>query len=209
MKNTKQKNTARSVRKAALKQTPSQTIGPYFAYCLTPEQYGYDLASVTHPQLADITAKGEQIIITGKVYDGEGNSCDDSMLEFWQCDSKGKYVATVEEAKKAGFRGYGRVGTGDNEEHIYKIRTIKPKGIKGQAPYINVIIFMRGMLNHQYTRIYFSDEKEANLKDHVLNLAPKTRRSTLIAKRKSAGGLTVYHFDIHMQGKKETIFFDV
>jgi protocatechuate 3,4-dioxygenase alpha subunit len=24
-----------------LRQTPSQTVGPYFAYGLSPEQYGY------------------------------------------------------------------------------------------------------------------------------------------------------------------------
>lgn len=159
--------------------------------------------------MADTTTKGEQIIVTGKVYDGDGNSCDDCMLEFWQCDSKGKYVKTVDEAKKAGFRGYGRIGTGNNKEHTYEIRTIKPKGLKGQAPYINVVIFMRGMLNHQYSRIYFSDEKDVNQNDPVLNLAPKTRRGTLIAKRTSVGGLVVYHFDIHMQGKKETVFFNV
>ena len=36
----------------ALKQTPSQTVGPFFAYGLTPEQYGYPLASIAGGDLA-------------------------------------------------------------------------------------------------------------------------------------------------------------
>ncbi|MEP6773319.1 MAG: protocatechuate 3,4-dioxygenase subunit alpha, partial [Polaromonas sp.] len=56
-----------------LKQTPSQTVGPFFAYGLTPTQYGYDLKSLFTPVLTQPNAKGEHIRITGQVFDGAGN----------------------------------------------------------------------------------------------------------------------------------------
>ncbi|MCL4157099.1 UNVERIFIED_CONTAM: hypothetical protein GTU68_064170 [Idotea baltica] len=191
------------------KQTPSQTIGPFFAHGLTPEQYHYDFNSIVSPVIADALAKGEHIIIKGNVFDGSGNTVLDAMLEFWHCDAKGKYLQKEQDPKGSGFKGFGRVGTGMNKHHIYEVKTIKPKGIKGEAPFINVTLFMRGMLNHQFTRIYFSDEKELNATDSVLNLVPKSRRKTLVAKRRELAGLVIYEFDIHVQGKKETVFFDL
>ena len=41
-----------------LKQTPSQTVGPYFAYGLCPEQYNFDLKSLFTPSIADREAAG-------------------------------------------------------------------------------------------------------------------------------------------------------
>jgi len=48
----------------------------------------------------------------------------------------------------------------------------------------------------------------ANAADPVLALVPADRRATLIATRK-AGAASVYHFDVHLQGGNETVFFDV
>lgn len=80
---------------------------------------------------------------------------------------------------------------------------------KGQAPHVNLIVFMRGMLVHAYTRIYFSDEAEANASDPVLGAVPAARRATLVARREETPRGVVYHFDVHMQGERETVFFDV
>ena len=76
---------------------------------------------------------------------------------------------------------------------------------KPQAPHILVAVFARGMLLQTYTRIYLEGEA-ANAADPVMALVPADRRDTLIAKR---GAGNVYHFDIHLQGDKETVFFDV
>jgi protocatechuate 3,4-dioxygenase alpha subunit len=78
-----------------------------------------------------------------------------------------------------------------------------------QAPHINVAVFMRGLLSHAYTRLYFSDEADANAADPVLETVPAERRPTLIASRGEDSGATVYRFDIRMQGEGETVFFDV
>ena len=76
-------------------------------------------------------------------------------------------------------------------------------------PNINVILFMRGSLLPLYTRIYFSDEVEANNKDELLNAIEPERRETLIAQRIERPGLVEYIFDIYLQGENETVFFDM
>jgi protocatechuate 3,4-dioxygenase alpha subunit len=60
------------------------------------------------------------------------------------------------------------------------------------------------------TRMYFSDEAEANAQDPVLTIIdPPLRRDTLVARREQRGGEAVYVFDIRLQGEGETVFFDV
>ncbi|MFK7981137.1 MAG: protocatechuate 3,4-dioxygenase subunit alpha [Saprospiraceae bacterium] len=172
-------------------QTPSQTVGPYFAYSLTPEQYGYDFDSWATPDLVNDINVAEVITITGQVFDGEGNPVDDAMLEIWQNDKEAQL--------------FGRCGTGTDSENRFIFKTIKPQAVEGNAPFLSVILFMRGALIHLYTRIYFSDEMELNAKDETLQSVPEARRQTLIAQKKGK----VYEFNIHMQGEKETVFFDV
>jgi protocatechuate 3,4-dioxygenase alpha subunit len=191
-----------------LRQTPSQTVGPFFAYSLTAEQYGYDYNSIINASVVDEEATGERIIITGNIYDGSGNTIPDAMIELLQTDDKGKYRTIPINKKNDGFTGLGRVGTGTDAKHKYTLSTIKPAPIaEGHAPYINVILFMRGSLLHLYTRMYFSDEVNDN--DPLLNSVDAARRQTLIAHREDANGRTFYRFDIRMQGENETVFFDV
>ena len=78
------------------------------------------------------------------------------------------------------------------------------------APHINVWIVSRGINIGLHTRMYFSDEADANAADPVLNLIEQEeRRATLIAKRTNRDGKVVYAFDIVLQGDNETVFFDV
>lgn len=188
-------------------QTPSQTIGPYFAYGLTPKQYGYNLASLAGPQMVDEKTEGERIRITGQILDGEGVPVSDAMLEVWQADAAGNFP---DASRPDGFTGFGRVGTGTDAHNRFWFDTVKPGATAdGQAPHLNVMVFMRGLLSHLYTRIYFSDEDAANAEDPVLGSVDTARRQTLMAKREETPAGTVYRFDIHMQGAAETVFFDV
>lgn len=195
-----------------LKQTPSQTVGPFFAYGLTPTQYGYDLKSLFTPVLAQPAAKGEHIRITGQVFDGAGNAVMDAMVEIAQPDGSGLPISSVADAEARGFTGFGRCGTGTLPQSRYEFFTVKPGAVAGQAPFINVCVTMRGLLVHTFTRIYFDDEAEANGKDAVLASVPAERRNTLIARRDMTGAGAVYRFDIRMQDSaagKETVFFDL
>jgi protocatechuate 3,4-dioxygenase alpha subunit len=169
-----------------LKQTPSQTVGPYFAYGLTPEQYLYDYKSLAQNDL--VTSDEEHIVILGRVFDGEENVIPDAMLEIW--DNQNNL--------------FGRFGTGTEKDKSFVFKTKKPLSMEGNAPFLSVILFMRGQLIHSYTRIYFSDEVK-NATDEVLSRIDNARRETLIAQKKE----NYYLFDIYMQGDKETVFFDI
>jgi protocatechuate 3,4-dioxygenase, alpha subunit len=193
-----------------LKQTPSQTVGPYFAYGLCPEQYNFDLKSLFTPAVADHEAAGEHITVIGQVFDGDGNVIGDAMIEVSQVDSEGRYPASRAEVEASGFRGFARVGTGTDSQKRFIVETVKPgRASENEAPHLDVIVTMRGMLLHTFTRIYFDDEAAANESDPVLGLVPAARRGTLVARREPGTSKTVYRFDIHMQGDKETVFFDL
>jgi len=194
----------------ALKETPSQTVGPYFAYGLCPQQYDFDFKSLFTANVVGPETPGEHITLIGRVIDGDGNAVFDAMLEFSQVDANGRYPASREEIAKDGFRGFARVGTGTDAQHRFIVRTVKP-GVEnaGEAPHLNVIVMMRGMLTHTFTRIYFEDEAAANAADPVLSAVPAARRDTLVARRSEQAGSIVYTFDIRMQGEQETVFFDL
>jgi protocatechuate 3,4-dioxygenase, alpha subunit len=193
-----------------LKQTPSQTVGPYFAYGLCPEQYNFDLKSLFTPAVADHEAAGEHITVIGQVFDGDGNVIGDAMIEVSQVDSEGRYPASRAEVEASGFRGFARVGTGTDSQKRFIVETVKPgRASENEAPHLDVIVTMRGMLLHTFTRIYFDDEAAANESDPVLALVPAARRGTLVARREAGTSKTVYRFDIHMQGENETVFFDL
>ena len=192
-----------------LLQTPSQTVGPFFAYGLAPTQYGYDLPSLFSPVLAQPHAPGEHIVLTGRVFDGAGQAIVDALVEISHLDASGQPVTTVAQAQTIGFTGFGRCGTGTLADQFYAFNTVKPGAIDGQAPFINVCVTMRGLLVHTFTRIYFSDEVAANSADTVLASVPAERRATLLAQRSNTPAGPVYRFDIHMQGAQETVFFDL
>jgi protocatechuate 3,4-dioxygenase alpha subunit len=199
-----------TAQQADFGQTPSQTVGPYFAYGLTATQYGYDFDQPFDAVLALDNASGERIRLEGRVIDGDGNAIGDALVEISQADGEGRYPQTPDEARALGFRAFGRVGTGTTEGNRFVFHTVKPGAqAPGAAPHINVIVLMRGLLLHAFTRVYFGDEAAANAKDEVLQSVPADRRHTLVAERVVQGGAVSYRFDIRMQGTDETAFFDV
>jgi protocatechuate 3,4-dioxygenase alpha subunit len=187
--------------KPPLGLTPSQTVGPFFAYALTPRAYGG--AELANEQVATDAVAGERIGIRGHVFDGDGAPVGDAMIEIWQADAEGRFHAQG----NAGFTGFGRAET--TTEGGFHFDTIRPSALPGpngtrQAPHLTVSIFARGVLVRLATRIYFSDEP-ANESDPVLALVPPERRGTLIAQRGADG---VFNLDIRLQGEGETVFFD-
>ena len=192
--------------------TPSQTIGPFSAYSLTPKEAGktYDYPQLVTHDLTTPDAAGERIRIEGRMFDGAGAPIPGTLLEIWQADAQGRYAHPNDKraAANSSFKGFGRVETGADGQFVFD--TIKPGSVAGpngkpQAPHIVMAIHMRGLLTHLYSRIYFSDEA-ANADDPVLALAPAARRATLIAVRETAA---VYRFDLRIQGDRETVFFDI
>ncbi|WP_316857844.1 protocatechuate 3,4-dioxygenase subunit alpha [uncultured Cohaesibacter sp.] len=199
-----------------LKETPSQTAGPYVHIGLAPGAAGFDIyRQELGWDIAGPNAKGERIRVEGIVIDGTGSPIKDVMLEAWQANSDGHYAhpeggGDVEE----GFRGWGRVIT-DFATGEWAFETIKPGKVAGRsgttmAPHINLWIVARGINVGLNTRIYFDDEAEANAVDPIINVIEwERRRKTLIAKRSERDGKIVYRFDVRLQGEDETVFFDI
>ncbi len=183
-----------------MKQTASQTVGPFFRIGLI---YSRALNNLVNENIS-----GERITLTGVVLDGDGQPIPDAMLEIWQPDARGIFnhpLDPLHDQADPHFRGFGRAE--NREAGKYEFKTIKPGGRDGMPPYINVHVFARGMLVHAMTRIYFSDEPD-NDRDPALNAVESERRHTLIANREETDGPPVYRFDIHMQGEDETVFFN-
>jgi protocatechuate 3,4-dioxygenase alpha subunit len=189
-----------------MKQTPSQTVGPFFSLGLTEKALNV-LGSESTP--------GEKIRLEGYVFDGDGQLVPDAMVEIWQANAYGRYNHPDDKQEKPldpNFLGWGRCGT--DKTGFFSFETVKPGPVPGpdesvQAPHINVTVFARGMLVHAFTRIYFADEP-ANDTDPVLkSIKDKLRRRTLMAPRDEKNGKPVYRFDIRLQGESETVFFDM
>jgi protocatechuate 3,4-dioxygenase alpha subunit len=147
------------------------------------------------------------------VYDGEGEVVPDALLEIWQANRSGRYDhpddAREDPPLEEGFRGFGRVETG--EDGRFEFVTVKPGPVPApdgeqQAPHIMVSVLARGLLKRLATRIYFGDEPEANAADPVLSSVEADRRETLVA---AVEGESAYRFDIRLQGADETVFFDI
>ncbi|HEX8427001.1 protocatechuate 3,4-dioxygenase subunit alpha [Hymenobacter sp.] len=196
-----------------LRQTPSQTVGPFFAYSLTARQYGYPYDSIMGHALLGPATPGQHILITGRVLDGQGAPVPDAVVELWQADAQGRYRTapiSLQDDDGTEFTGFGRVGTGTQPGAKFEFETIKPGAIAaGQAPHINVVLFMRGSLHALHTRLYFSDEAAANVQDELLNAVPAERRQTLLAHAATGFNRPCYHFDIQLQGEEETVFFQL
>ena len=201
-----------------LKETASQTAGPYVHIGLIPAMAGFDIFEKNFSNvLATPNTKGERITLEGKVLDGSGSPLRDVLLEIWQANAAGRYHHPADRSAGAldeDFRGWGRGGS-DFESGLVTFETIKPGAIvdgagRKCAPHVNVWIVARGINIGLNTRLYFSDEEAANAADPVLNLVePPLRRKTLIAARSERAGKAVYSFTINLQGPDETVFFDV
>src|SRR6266446_3277701 len=124
-------------------------------------------------------AKGERVAIEGRLLDGEGIGVSDGLVESWQANSHGKYAHPADQQKKRLERGFRGFGRiPTDEQGAFRFTTIKPGRVPGPG---------------------------ATLQAPHLKLVPPARRATLIAKRNAKGAL---EWNIILQGKNETVFFD-
>jgi protocatechuate 3,4-dioxygenase alpha subunit len=202
-----------------LKETASQTAGPYVHIGLLPRQAGFEIfANNLGEVMVGPNTKGERVTIEGRLIDGAGVPVKDALIEIWQANAAGRYHHAVDRQNKPiddDFRGWGRSGC-DFETGRYCFRTVKPGQVVGRsghrpmAPHVNLWIVARGINIGLSTRMYFADEAAANAADPVLNIIePASRRNTLLGQRQMRDQDAVYSFDIYLQGERETVFFDI
>jgi protocatechuate 3,4-dioxygenase, alpha subunit len=181
-----------------LPQTPSQTIGPFFA------------VQLCWPDGPEVVPEGTPgaVWVGGRVTDGAGDPVPDALVETWQADPDGRFAHPDDPRGPAtsGFRGFGRCPT--DTEGRWAVRTLKPgplpvPGGGLEAPHIDLSVFARGLLHRLVTRIYFPDETEANAADPLLASIPDpAARARLVA----VADRDRLRFDLRLQGERETPF---
>jgi protocatechuate 3,4-dioxygenase alpha subunit len=182
--------------------SPSQTVGPYFHIGLSWR---------FQPEIAPPGVAGERVEVVGRVLDGDGRGVPDAMIEIWQADAEGRYPHPEDPRSPEvdpRFRGFGRVPT--DAQGAFRFSTVKPGRVPApegglQAPHLVVAVFMRGLLRHLVTRMYFPDDA-ANREDPVLSCLEPGRRGTLVARRDVTRGSLAW--DVALQGDGETVFFE-
>ena len=191
-----------------LPETPSQTIGPFFAVGL-PWADGPDVVPEATPGA---------VRIGGRVLDGAGDPVPDALVETWQADPQGRFGHPDDPRGAAGwspggsgspFRGFGRCPT--DAEGRWAVRTLKPGPLPApdggtEAPHLNVTVFARGLLARLVTRVYFPDEPDANAADPVLASIPDAEARARLVAVADGDGL---RFDIRLQGDQETPFLAI
>ena len=201
-----------------LKETPSQTAGPYVHIGLVPSLAGVAGVYPADPGGAIVAPEtpGARIRLEGHVFDGDGGPVRDALIESWQADANGIYNAPLDPRQgrcAPGFFGWGRCAT-DFASGTFAFETIKPGPVPGprdsmMAPHICLWIVARGINLGLSTRLYFPEEEDANAVDPILRrIENPQRRRTLIAQAlKTEGDGRGYRFDIRLQGEGETVFF--
>lgn len=179
------------------KESASQTAGPYVHIGCAPSFAGLsDMYGGRDPGSKMITAalNEPRIEFSGCIYDGAGAPLCDALIEIWQAGPDGTFTPS-------GFTSWGRQPS-DAQTGAFCFETVKPGRVGDQAPHILIWIVARGINLGLTTRAYFPDED--NSSDAVFTMAG-ARAATLLARATPTG----YHLDIHLQGPKETVFFDV
>ena len=117
---------------------------------------------------------GTTLQLHGRLLDGAGDPIVDGVIEVWD----------------ASRRQWGRCGTDAQGGYTF---TIDPPD-----PCLHLLVFARGLLKHQLTRLYAPGASDATLE----SLAPG-QRETLVAAEEDG----TLRFDIRMQGPRQTVFF--
>jgi protocatechuate 3,4-dioxygenase alpha subunit len=177
-----------------LKETPSQTGGPYVHMGTLPARAG--IAIGYGDNLNRIEAPGERIRVAGTIADGAGGLLRDGIIELWQADAEGRL----------GAHGlWGRTAP-DFATGEWAFETVRPGPVDGGVPFLTFLVFARGINIHLHTRMYFPEDSARHPGDAVLKRIDPRRRGTLVA---AATGNAGYRFDIRLQGEGETVFFDI
>jgi protocatechuate 3,4-dioxygenase alpha subunit len=144
----------------SFKETPAQTVGPFFAVMLDWHD---------GPSAAPADAPG-CCWLGGTVYDGAGEPVPDALIEVWQPPP---------------IEGFARC-LGDASGR-WRLWIRRPEGTgDGQAPHVALSVFARGLIDRVVTRVYFPEDAEAHAHDPVLS-SLDDRARTLVAVASEGG----------------------
>lgn len=180
--------------------TASQTVGPFFSIGLE-QHYCAEIAAASESR--------QRISVRGRVLDGDGEPVPDAVLEVWSAGAGSADRSHERDGAPKYPTGFARVAT--NEQGEFAFVGAKPVEVRSadgsvHAPHFVVVVFMRGLLRHLVTRLYFPDEP-GNDEDVVMRIVPENRRATIVIAR-DADTAAGFLWDIHLQGERETVFFE-
>ena len=141
--------------------TPSQTVGPYFAY--GPDAEGNTTGKIrSRTDLVTPDASGERIRIEGRVFDGDGLPIDDCMIEIWQADAQGRYAHPADRARGRIRRSTASAAPAPTPRDA----SLSTRSSRGRCPVpterrrrrTSCSPCSRAACCGSYTRIYFDDE---------------------------------------------------
>lgn len=166
-----------------LTPTPSQTVGPFFAYGLIRE----DDAELARPG-----ARGEPLRLSGVLKDKNGAPIRDALIEIWQADADGRYVGRDPDADPA-FKGFGRTLT--KADGAFSFQTVVPgvsagSGNSLQAPHVAIGVFAAGLTRRVVTRAYLGEAPEPE-GDGVLSALSEAQRASLAVRRTADGAAEI------------------
>jgi protocatechuate 3,4-dioxygenase alpha subunit len=177
-----------------LKESASQTAGPYVHIGLAPHQAGFDIFEKNFTNVvAPPGVAGERITIEGRVIDGSGTPVRDVLIELWQANAAGRYNHPADRQRQAA-RSHSRLGRGLLRLQHRRLDVRDDQARRGGRPQrgrwrrTSICGSSRAASTSACHAHVFSDEAEANAADPVLNLIEwEVRRKTLIASATRGG----------------------
>ena len=147
----------------------------------------------------------------------------DALVELWQPDGAGRIPRAAGSLRRDGGRVHRIWPGGDRRGRSLRVHHadtgLREQSQKrphagltgafasarqGNAPFFAITVFARGLLDRLFTRAYLPDgDLDA---DPLLASVDAGRRATLVCVAESASARTGYRFDIHLQGRDETVF---
>jgi len=182
--------------------SPYCTIGPFF-----PGQFAEDCSDLT--QFDGKTARGERIVISGRVLE-EGNvPVRNAIVEIWQPDANGVFRHPLDpraETADPGFFGWGRART--DAEGRYVFHSVLPgryseNGVL-RVPHVNLMVLAIGLTRRLVTTAFFGDPSAASPDPVLRAISDPAVRSRMFTTLEGPGS---YRFDLVLRGPKETPFF--
>jgi protocatechuate 3,4-dioxygenase, beta subunit len=142
----------------ALRRTQDQILGPFYPIMSKPNRSG-DLTRVPG---GSGRAKGQLLIVRGRVTDPSGRPVEGADIEIWQANSAGRYTHpddTNPAPLDPNFEGFGAVTTGADGR--YQFKTIKPlhyPAAPGMIRPAHIHFDVRGKRDELISQMYFEGD---------------------------------------------------
>lgn len=185
---------------AVLPKTPRETAGPF--YPIVPQQdKDFDL---THIDGSSDVAKGQVIIVEGRVFDVEGKALAGVTVELWQANEAGRYSHphdTNPAPLDPNFQGWAIAQSGRQGD--FRFKTIMPGAYPVSAnwirpPHIHYKISKRGYVELT-TQMYFLDHP-LNKIDALIQRKTNDEKMLMMSKKStSQNNVSVYLYQIVLE----------